>query len=90
MQIDKQPTLRLSAIQPQRARRSLHWPNIGRLACLLALIAILAASIATYFSTPNGLSVMLARPSPTVAQCARVTLIRSASGQLVTRVDEAC
>lgn len=87
-------TLRMPAIPARRPvyprpRRKEAAMLIARLACLLALLAILAVSGLLYFSTPSSLSLFDAKPTPTVAPCARVTLIQS-RGTLTTKIDEVC
>lgn len=92
MNITEQPTLRMPAIRtrmpvyPRRRRRTAF---LGRLACLLILLAILAVSGLLYFSTPSSIGLFDAKPTPTVTPCARVTLINNGTA-LVRQIDEVC
>lgn len=91
--ITAHPTNTLPAI-PQRhiaypRPRWLHPAFIGRLACLVALLAILATSGVVYFSTPNAITRSLEKPSPTVAPCAKITLIEI-NGKIISKIDEVC
>lgn len=92
MNITEQPTLRMPAIRtrmpvyPRPRRRTAF---LGRLACLLILLAILTASGMLYFSTPGSVGLFGAKPTPTQATCARMTLINNGTA-LVRQIDEVC
>lgn len=94
MLIEEYPTLRMPAIAQRRPvyprpRRFLAAMLIARIACLLILLAILAVSGLLYFATLSSIGLFGAKPTPTVAPCARVTLINNGTA-LVREIDEVC
>ena len=89
MTISQQLTLPMPAIRRPAYPRRTQTMRIVRIVSLLLLVAILLASGMLYFSTPSSLSIFDAKPTPTVAPCARITLIE-ANGKLTQQIDEVC